>query len=263
MPIGLHEGARRLDEILEGSPILKISRPWLIGEIMILVIRLFQLRTNLRALVIVKTKTTTALKAISPEAVHLKVGLRHAAVCEQEPGTKDWLGKDVENSIGNDLLVDAENSSTIGDTPDDWVDEPDDDGVGRDGAVELAKIGAFGASLGTTIENKVPDDDEEGNAGNGIPTPALWVVLRAVGSEQASQDHDDISSNSHDDVAAACASKEEQVKQQERSGQAPINVACVVDLAVDVLVCVRDVLVVLGVVDVVVVDAVAGGHGEV
>ena len=58
-------------------------------------------------------------------------------------------------------------------------------------------------------------------------------------------------------MATAGASKEEQVKKQEWCGNGPVNVAGIVHLSVDVLVRVRDVLVVLSVVDMVVVDAVA------
>lgn len=36
----------------------------------------------------------------------------------QEPGTEDSLGEDIEDSVGNDLSVDASLASTIGNTPD-------------------------------------------------------------------------------------------------------------------------------------------------
>ena len=186
------------------------------------------------------------------------MSLRHLAVRKQEPSTEDWLSKDIKHSIGDNLLVDAEDSGAIGHTPDDWVDEPDDDGVRGDGAVELAQVGALLAGLRTAVEDEVPDDHEEGNAGDGVPAPALWVALGAVGSEETGQDHDDVGGDGHHDVAAAGACQEEEVQEQEWRGDGPVNVAGVVHLPVDVLVCVRDVLVVLCVVDVVVVDAVAG-----
>jgi len=38
-------------------------------------------------------------------------------VGNQEPGTEDSLGEDIENSVGNDLSVNADPASTVGDTP--------------------------------------------------------------------------------------------------------------------------------------------------
>ena len=37
---------------------------------------------------------------------------------EEEPETKDGLGKDVKNSIGDDLSVDINVAGSISDTPD-------------------------------------------------------------------------------------------------------------------------------------------------
>ena len=133
--------------------------------------------SHLRALIIVEAETALRVQAIGPEAINLEMSLRHLAVGKQEPGAEDWLGEDIEDSVGDDLLVDTENASTVGDAPDDWVDEPDDDGVGRDGAVELAKVGAFSTGLSTAIEDEVPDHDKERNACDCVPAPALWVVL--------------------------------------------------------------------------------------
>ena len=55
---------------------------------------------------------------MSPEAAKVDVGLWHADVGEQEPGSEDRLGKDVQDSIGDDLLVDAHVAGAVGDTPD-------------------------------------------------------------------------------------------------------------------------------------------------
>ena len=37
---------------------------------------------------------------------------------EQKPEAKDWLGEDVENSIGDDFGIKPDNAATISDTPD-------------------------------------------------------------------------------------------------------------------------------------------------
>ena len=55
----------------------------------------------------------------------------------QEPKVdeeEDWLGEEVEDTVGDHLRVGSDDVSTIGDTPDDGVDEPEDreDGAGDD-----------------------------------------------------------------------------------------------------------------------------------
>jgi hypothetical protein len=42
----------------------------------------------------------------------------HAVVGEEQPETEDWLGKNVENSVGDNFGIEANNAGTIGNTPD-------------------------------------------------------------------------------------------------------------------------------------------------
>ncbi len=111
--------------------------------------------------------------------------------------------------------------------------------------------------------DELPDDNEVGNAGNGVPAPLLGGALRAEGSEETGQDHDDIGNDGNEDGPAVHASEEAQIEEQERGGDGPVDVAGPVDLAVDVLLGVWNVLMLLLDDDVVVADAVAAGHGEV
>lgn len=69
-------------------------------------------------IVIANADGTLAAETVGPEATDVDVGLRDAGVSEQQPGTKDRLGEDVENSVGDDLLVDAQIAAAIGNAPD-------------------------------------------------------------------------------------------------------------------------------------------------
>lgn len=40
------------------------------------------------------------------------------SVSGEEPGAEDWLGENIEDSIGNDLLVNSGNARAICNTPD-------------------------------------------------------------------------------------------------------------------------------------------------
>ena len=109
----------------------------------------------------------------------------------------------------------------------------------------------------------MPDNDEVSNTGNGIPAPLLGRFLVTEGGKETGQDHDEISNDSHGDVTAVEAGDEGQVEQEKRSGDAPVDVTCPVDLTEDVGLGVWDVLVLLGQDDLVEGDTVTSGHGEV
>jgi hypothetical protein len=49
------------------------------------------------------------------------------AVTEKEQGTKDWLGKDIKNTVEDGFGVGGDNIATLAEAPGDWVDEPEED----------------------------------------------------------------------------------------------------------------------------------------
>lgn len=144
-----------------------------------------------------------------------------------------------------------------------WVDGPDDDGEASNGGVEAANLASLGRRGGTSVDDELPENNQVGNAGNGVPAPLLWGALRAKGREETGQDHDHVGDDGNKDVAAWSAGQEHEIEEQEWRGDGPIDITSPVDLAEDVLVRVWDVLVLVRLDDVVVADAVSGGHGEV
>ena len=91
----------------------------------------------------------------------------------------------------------------------------------------------------------MPDDDQVGNTGNGIPTPLLGITLSAKGSEQAGEDHDDIGNDGDKDGGSVGTSQEEEVEEQQRRCQGPVNIAGPVDLSVEVVIGIRHLVIVL------------------
>ena len=69
-------------------------------------------------IVIANADSTLAVEAMGPETSDIDVSLGDGGVCEQQPGTKDGLGEDVENGVGDDLDVDGDLAGTISDSPD-------------------------------------------------------------------------------------------------------------------------------------------------
>jgi hypothetical protein len=143
------------------------------------------------------------------------------------------------------------------------VDGPDDEGEATDGGEEVANLATLGGSSVAAVENELPDNDEVGNAGDGVPAPLLSGLLRAERGEETSKNHDDVGDNGDGDVGTGKTSEQRKVEKEERGGDGPVNVAGPVDLAVDVVLGGRNVLVVLLLGGVVVADTVAAGHGEV
>ena len=68
--------------------------------------------------ILTNTDSTLTVDTMSPEATNLKLSLGHALVGEEQPSTEDRLGEQVEDGVGNDLLVNGHLAGAIGNTPD-------------------------------------------------------------------------------------------------------------------------------------------------
>jgi len=214
---------------------------------------------------IIVTNAESALGANSmgPEATKLNAALWEFGVREKKPEPENWLREDVKDSISNNLLVDAEDAGSIGNTPNNWVGSPDENRVKGNSSKEFANFVSLGLGCETSVDNELIDNNKEGNASHGVPAP-LVSPGTTVGSEQTSQDHDEISNNCNEDVCSVQSSKKRQVEKEERGGQAPVDVTGPIDLTIDVVVSVWDsMLMSLRLVGVVPVDAALGGHGVV
>jgi hypothetical protein len=143
------------------------------------------------------------------------------------------------------------------------VGSPEDEGVETNGDEEGAELGALGGGVGAAVQCQVPNDEDEGNAGNRVPAPLLGSVLFTKSSEQTSQDHDQVGDHSHDDVSTRHASQKTKVEEQEGSGDGPVDVTSPEDLTVDLGEGVGNVVVLLTDLDLVDGDTMAGGHSEV
>lgn len=138
-------------------------------------------------------------------------------------------------------LVTAEECEKIQDLH--WVGSPEDQSETSNGSEKASKLVTLGHGLSTTVDGQVPDDNQVSDACNGIVAPLLRSTFGAESSKKTSQDHNEVSSEGHQDVATVESSNEAEIKKEKRSGQAPVDVTCPVNLAVDVLGGVRDVLV--------------------
>jgi hypothetical protein len=144
-----------------------------------------------------------------------------------------------------------------------WVRSPDNKREACNGGEEGADFLALGLSLSPSIDSEMPDDDQESDARNGVPSPLLGGTLASESSKEAGQDHDDISDDGHQNVGAIEAREQAKVEQKKRSRHSPVHVTGPEDLAFNHGEGVRDVVVLMTDLGGVNRDSVAGCHGEV
>ena len=212
-----------------------------------------------RLLVITNSQGTLRAQSVAPESFNSS-GL--SGMCEQEPETKDRLSKDIQDGISDNLSINAPLAGTITDTPDNWVQGPEDEGEATNGSKELGGRVILAHDCTTTRDDKLVDDDKVCNAGHGIPSPLLPVTL-AVSSKETSKNHDKVCNDGNEDASTVHTSQEGQVEEEEWCSQAPVNITGPEHLTEDMLDVVGSMLVYLLDDDMGVRVSVTGGHGEV
>lgn len=73
---------------------------------------------HLRTLLFIQAQRALAVQAVGPKPAEGYIGVGNLCMCQEEPEAKDWLGKNVQDSISNNLLVDRQMTASVGDTPD-------------------------------------------------------------------------------------------------------------------------------------------------
>lgn len=72
----------------------------------------------LGTIILTNTDSTLAVESIGPEASKLNLALGHVGVLDEKPSTKDALGKNIQDGIGNDLTINTNFARSISKTPD-------------------------------------------------------------------------------------------------------------------------------------------------
>lgn len=196
---------------------------------------------------------------MSPETIN---GTSVVSMSAEQPSTKDWLGQDIKNSISNDLSINRPETSSITNSPNDWVQSPDDDGESSNSSEGFGCLAISGSNGLATWDGKLVDDDEESNAGESIVSPLLSVIT-TIGGEETESNHEDVSDHSNDDVGTVQASEECKIEKKKWCSDCPVSVTSPEDLSVDVVGDIWGVLVLVVDSGVGVGVSVTSGHGEV
>lgn len=88
-----------------------------------------------------------------------------------------------------------------------WVHGPEDQSEAGNSLEERGSLRILVLDRGATVNGELVDDNEIGDASNGVVSPFGALVV-AKGSKETGQDHNDISNDGNEDVGAAQASEE-------------------------------------------------------
>ena len=188
---------------------------------------------------VINADGTLVRESMSPEAINSGSLL---AVSEQEPETEDGLGQDVKNSISDDLGIDTPLAGSISNSPDNWVQGPENKCEETNGCEEPGSLVILGGYRTTTWDGEQVDNDKVSSTCHGIVCPLL-TIRSSEGCKETEENHQDVGNDGNEDVGSVQACEECKVEKEERCGDGPINVSCPIDLSVDVLGDIRGVLV--------------------
>lgn len=163
--------------------------------------------------------------------VKTKLGRVDVTVAPDEESTEDRLGEQVEDTVENGLGVRSDDVATLADTPGDRVQNPEECSQATAHEEGAADVLAQGVGVLAGLEGEDPDDEQKSDAAEGEVSPL--VARTDESANETRDDHDLVNEDNVQDGRPRHASGEEQVQEQERSGDEPVNVAHVEDLTVE------------------------------
>lgn len=142
---------------------------------------------------------------------------------EEQPGTPDGLGNDIEDGKEEDLVVGAELAGTFAEGESDGVAGPDDNEGERDLVVQTTDLGAAEESGGAARSDELEQDPGKGDTRDGEEAP-FADVGGVDTADDTSDDHDLVSENEDDDLGNGKTSEQGKIEEQQRSGESPVDV---------------------------------------
>lgn len=143
------------------------------------------------------------------------------------------------------------------------VDEPEDERSDGDGAKEAGDLGAAGTRGSGAGDSDVPDGEDKGDDADSIPSPLLRSVGVSNGGESTREDKDHVSNDGKDGMRTINTREEAQLHDKQWRRERPIDISRPEDLTTDLMVRVRNMLVVIPDAGTVEVRCLARRHSEV
>lgn len=124
-------------------------------------------------------------------------GWVNVAVTEEEESTEDWLGKSIKNTVEDGLAVWGDDVASLGHTPCNWVDEPEEHGPDTAEDEGLADLWRDALSVEAGNPDDVPANSEESNHGEDEVSPL--VGRSDESTNETGDNHDLIEENGVED----------------------------------------------------------------
>lgn len=112
----------------------------------------------------------------------------NSAVTPKEQSAKNGFGQDVEDSVEDGLGVGGDDVAAFGQTPGNWVEEPEEDSPDAADQIGLGNFGSESLSMFAALEDDGPGDEEEGGGAEDEEAPFVGRFNQSA--DQAGYDHD-------------------------------------------------------------------------
>jgi hypothetical protein len=155
--------------------------------------------------------------------VQAESGRVDVAVTPDEETTEDRLGQNVEDAVEDGLGVGRDVVATLAQAPGNGVESPQDSGQGAAHEESLADVLAHGVGVLASFPGEDVDNIEECDAAKDEVAPLVAGPDKCA--DKAGDDHDPVDQNDVKDRRPGHTGSEEQVGEQQRSGDEPVDVA--------------------------------------
>ena len=151
------------------------------------------------------------------------------AVAKEKHGAEDWLGDQVEDTIEDSLGVGVDKVATLRNAPSNGVKEPNPNGQDTAGHEGLVDIVAECVRVLAADACQHIDDVKEGGITEGEISPLVGSAGQSA--NKTGYDHDLVDEDSDENRGPREAGGQEEVKEQQRRSDNPVDVADVEYLA--------------------------------
>lgn len=155
------------------------------------------------------------------------------AVTKDEEGTKNGLREEIQNSVEDSLCIGRDDVATLAKTESNRIDHPENECQGTAHDENLANVAAKVAGVGTSLEDKQISNPKEGNAAKGEVSP--FVRGPDESTNESGYDHNLVDQDSPENGRPWHAGGEEEVHEEERSGDEPGTLARVEKLTQEIV----------------------------
>lgn len=136
-----------------------------------------------------------------------------------EQSAEDGFRKQIQNAVEDGLRVGRDDVAALTETPSDWVEEPEECGHSAADEEGAADVLSELVSTAARVDRKRVGDDEERNAAE--DEVSEFVRGLDEGANKSRDDHDLVDEDDPENGQCGHAGCQEEISEQQRSGDEP------------------------------------------